>query len=271
MPRAKGSKNARTNSNSTSKLAAVIRTKRTTTTRQHAVTDVEPTIVEFVRDNPTLGSSNDSDATREQFNNLVVAEFERGSGELGRSDRGRTGNGSDDSGSGVTPDVRTGSGETRKRRGRPRTAELDAQGTVRVRKPRAVKVEVEEGVEASTLLLSGTLQGLCEVVATVTANPLYKINSNEGNEVASAIQDCMSALPKAALKKYNAYMQKIRPWQNLAVVLTKVIYPRYVYAQMQKEANAQTEARNVTNSEQPTGTSEGSFNAYAQADERASD
>ena len=269
MPRTKGSKNG-TNRVSNSKLANAIRVKRASTTGQHAVTDVIPTSVEFGGDVTTVSSGNDSVTRTEQFDSDDLGESASGSGNA-RSGSGRgTGSGSNDSGSGVTADNGTGSGEAGKRKRRTR-AELDAEGVVRVRRPKRVSVEVEEGVEASTLLLSGTLQGLCEVVATVTANPLYKINSSEGNEVAVAIQDCMSSLPKAALKKYNTYMQKIRPWQNLLVVLTKVIYPRYVFTQMQKEANAQTQSRNVTNTEQSAGASEDSFNGYAQTDERASD
>ena len=270
MPRPKGSKNG-TNRASNSKLANAVRAKRTATTGQHAVTDVEPTSVEIVSD--YYGVTNRIDGNQNESNNDSgnLRESASGSGNAGNGSGTGLGSGSNDSGSGVTADSGSGSGETAKRRGRPRRTELGEETPIRVRKPKKVSVEVEEGVEASILIMSGLLQGISDVSAMLINKPYVKLHPQEGNELGSAILDCLAVLPKTARKKFDAMMSKYYPFWNLATVVTKIAYPRYAYYQMEREANAQTQSRNVTDEVQPASTGETSFNGYAQTDERASD
>ncbi len=270
MPRPKGSKNG-TNRGSNSKLANAVRAKRTTATGQHAVTDVEPTSVELVSDYNGVANRIGGSQSEPSNDSGNLGESASGSGNAGNGTGNGTGERSDDSGSGIAPDSGSGTGETGKRRGRPKRTELGEETPIRVRKPKKVSVEVEEGVEASILIMSGLLQGISDVSAMLINKPYVKLHPQEGNELGTAILDCLAVLPKTARKKFDAMMAKYYPFWNLATVVTKIAYPRYAYYQMEKEANAQTQSRNVTNAEQSTRTSEDSFNGYAQTDERASD
>ena len=270
MPRTKGSKNG-TNRASNSKLANAIRVKRASTTGQHAVTDAEPTSVELVSDYNGVANGIDGNQSESNNDSGNLRESANGSGNAGNGSGNGTRNGSDDSGSRIAADTGNGTGETAKRRGRPRRTELGEETPIRVRKPKKVSVEVEEGVEASILIMSGLLQGISDVSAMLINKPYVKLHPQEGNELGSAILDCLAVLPKTARKKFDAMMAKYYPFWNLATVVTKIVYPRYAYYQMEREANAQTQSRNVTNTEQSAGASEDSFNGYAQTDERASD
>lgn len=99
--------------------------------------------------------------------------------------------------------------------------------------------KLESGVTASAMLLGGLIQTLSETAAMSFNNKLYRLNSGESNELGSALLDCLNTLPKAARKRFDRIFQQYYPFWNLAVVATKIVYPRYQFAKIQKEVEAQ--------------------------------
>lgn len=143
---------------------------------------------------------------------------------------GRNTTGSDDNGSDSSASTE------RRKRGRPRTSETDSTKQIgqdavyvkkRGRKPNAAKDFLPDGMEASVLLLTGLIDSLSGLVAVSTATPYLQLQKSESQELAKALFDCLESMPKAMRKRFDQVFAKYYPFWNLAIVSTKIGYPRY--------------------------------------------
>lgn len=158
------------------------------------------------------------------------------------SERNVDGDGSGGSGGsgGSTASEHNGSDSSatteRRKRGRPRSSEADTTKQIgqdavyvkkRVRKPNAAKDFLPDGMEASVLLLTGLIDSLSGLVAVSTATPYLQLQKPESQELAKALFDCLESMPKAMRKRFDQVFAKYYPFWNLAIVSTKIAYPRY--------------------------------------------
>ncbi len=259
MPKDKQNGN---NSRHTSKLGNAIRNKRTAkrniiaddSSNDNAITDDVNRINQHVADesnddaNGSGGSENNGDGVTS------------GSGESG-SRNGRSGRNSSSGDS----DNRTDSGTTR-RRGRrtnqERIRELAEQNSISIeeataqiqaqKKPRRVTKlvdEVESGVTASALLLGAVAEGASELIALSAGKAYLKLQKPEGYELGDAILQVLDTLPKSARKRFDKFIAMYYPYWNLAKVVTKISYPRYLMYQMEKENAHQAKGQNIVETE----------------------
>lgn len=82
-------------------------------------------------------------------------------------------------------------------------------------------------MEASVLLLTGLIDSLSGLVAVSTATPYLQLQKPESQELAKALFDCLESMPKAMRKRFDQVFAKYYPFWNLAIVSTKIAYPRY--------------------------------------------
>ena len=148
----------------------------------------------------------------------------------GSGRNGSGGNGSNDNGSDSSASTE------RRKPGRPRKSETDSTKQIgqdavyvkkRVRKPNAAKDFLPDGMEASVLLLTGLIDSLSGLVAVSTATPYLQLQKPESQELAKALFDCLESMPKAMRKRFDQVFAKYYPFWNLAIVSTKIAYPRY--------------------------------------------
>lgn len=209
-----------------SKLAATAARKRANAVNH----TIDPTILRNENDVESVGATTPRDTIESGNDAGNVEQFGAGSG---NDDRGNgRGNGTDDNGS--------DSGTTARRRGRPAGTgtrkNVVAEGTVqRVRRPRKVLDDLEDGVEASVLIIAAAFQTASELLAVTTKKDYCVIQKDEAQELATATKKCLDQLPKAARKRFDAIMGKYYPFYNLAVVATKIAYPRVKLYQMEQE------------------------------------
>lgn len=226
--------------------------------------------------NAINGTSNDGDG------------IESGSRDAGRDGRG-SGRGRDGDGSGRSDDNNSADTPRRKRRS---SAEVRAEEFVRAnngvtieearkiiettKRPRKVKTfadDIVDGVAGSAILLGGVFEGASALLAMALktsdfSRDYIKLEKPESQKLGEAVLQVLEAQSKANRKRFDAFMQKIYPYWNLAKVLTEISYPRYELYKMElaykieltKQANGNVtrEASPITNnnSERVTAPSE---------------
>lgn len=231
----------RNNSHNTkrTKLANAVATKRGRGSVDNAI---DPTILRNANDVESIAATEPTDINESGSDTGNAEQLSSGSGSDDRGNGRGTGTGNDDSGS--------GSDTPKRRRGRPtgttNAAKLDSQGAVqRVKRPRKVLDDLEDGVEASVLLISAAFQTASELFAVTTKKDYMAIQRDEANELAKATKQCLDQLPKTARKRFDQLMGKYYPFYNLAVVATKIAYPRYKLYEM--ELQLKNEGQNQAN------------------------
>ena len=228
----RGKDNAR---NRDSKLASAIRSRKQSADKypKRNLDDV------VAIDNEQSSNATSTDPTTR--NNDIGSESAVGGFTIG-SERNVDGNGSGGSGGngGNTASEHHGSDSPataeRRKRGRPKSAETDSTKQIgpdavyvkkRGRKPNAAKDFLPHGVEASVLLLTGLIDSLSGLVAVSTATPYLQLSKAESSELSKALFDCLESMPKAMRKRFDQVFAKYYPFWNLAIVSTKIAYPRY--------------------------------------------
>lgn len=242
--------------NSDSKLASAIRTKR----KQSADKSKREFGDVVTIDNEQSPNIDSVDTTTGNYDigsegavSRPASGSERNVGGDGSGRRGSDGsigsdyNGSDSS---ATPE--------RRKRGRPRSSETNSTKQIgedvvyvkkRGRKPNAAKDFLPDGMEASVLLLTGLIDSLSGLVAVSTATPYLQLQKSESQELAKALFDCLESMPKAMRKRFDQVFAKYYPFWNLAIVSTKITYPRY---QMYRAEQVIRSYENVSTSETTT-------------------
>lgn len=244
----KGESNAR---NRNSKLATAIRTKRSKSTIKSTERNVD-VIADDSEQSSNVAGIDSTIANDDSGNKTADSGFANGSErDIARDRRngtGRNGTGSDDNGS-------DSSANAGRKRGRPRKSETETteqtlQDVVLVkkrgRKPKQAQDFLPDGMEASVLLLSGLIESLSSLTAVATATPYMQLEKGETRELATAIYNCLEAMPKATRKRFDALFAKYYPFWNLGIVATKIAYPRY---QMYKTEEYLKGLQNVSTSE----------------------
>lgn len=220
--------------NSNSKLTNAIRTKRKQSADKYPKRNVDDVVA--IDNEQSSNATSTHPTTR---NNDIGSESAIDGFTIG-SERNVDGNGSGRSGRNTTGSDDNGSDSPasteRRKRGRPRSSETDSAKQIgqdavyvkkRGRKPNAAKDFLPDGMEASVLLLTGLIDSLSGLAAVSTATPYLQLQKPESQELAKALFDCLESMPKAMRKRFDQVFAKYYPFWNLAIVSTKIAYPRY--------------------------------------------
>ena len=117
------------------------------------------------------------------------------------------------------------------------TAQIRAERKTN-RKPRyvgSVDDEVEPGVTASVILIGSLLEGGTELLAMTVNKPYFQLQKQEAFELSDAVLKVLDTFPKSVRKRFDKVFAQYYPWWNLAKVVAKISYPRYMLYQAEKE------------------------------------
>ena len=160
-------------------------------------------------------------------------------------DRDGRGRGSDGRGSNGNSDNSSASPKRRGRRSaEDRARELaesdsisleEARKIIGEKKPRKVKTfsdSLSDGVVGSAILLGGIFEGGSQLIALAMSNKMFdrgymKLDKDESVNLSEAVLKVLEAQSKYNRKRFDAFMQKVYPYWNLAKVATEISYPRY--------------------------------------------
>jgi len=131
----------------------------------------------------------------------------------------------------------------KKRRGRPKGSKNKVHKPKKAEKivgeeipPNEVEFDLLENKnEVTDIFTTNSIKYVFNILSIVLNNDVWKISDKEAKEIFKGFADVAAKLPKSKVNKYKKYFDNYTPFIQLAIILSAVIYPRYVATQYAKE------------------------------------